>query len=426
MVFKAFLFTVVSNILQVQYIFKSSVVEYENNDLVVDDNNDARVSLTWALGHLGTRSSYPNKELRDYDPITLEYDINQIQLVIRHGTRYPVLSGIHAINEALLTLNESSNEQLVSWMKDYKNEYLEHRAGQLNGYGQEEEYLIAKRFAKRYPQLIHSLIDGDTISSNDFQAFSSWSNRTSQSGQAFCLGLFEGFGQLGPTNIMSVPILSFPQDHDSLISLDNSCPRWQLEAKARIWELMQPVLETFIAPISRRLSKELNIENVSITDVKNLYDACSTEISMRRRVDTFCKVFNRQDILQLEKIYSGRLRKQDFKLDIKFGHSETTLPLRTFLGLYKDEPILSASSTKEEIENRKFRMSKFGYFANNVAFQLLSRKVDKQLFVRIMDNEEPICVPQCKEVLCTLSEFKAYMTSRIQQCNYEDFCKLQS
>lgn len=452
MVFKSFFFTVISNILQLQYLIKPSSFIPENSDLA-DDHNDARVSLEWAIKHLGTRSNYPNKEQSDYDSIVLEYDIQQIQLVIRHGTRYPVISGINAINDALLKLNESKNNDLTSWTRYYENEYHEHRAGQLNGYGQKEEYLIAKRFAKRYPQLIRAVIDGDTISSNNFRAFSSWSNRTSQSGQAFCLGLFEGLGQLGPAKIMSVPILSFPQDNDSLISLDNSCPRWQMEAKQKIAESMQPAREKYLTPIAKRLSMDLNIETVTIKDVMNIYDACSTEVSMYKQVDTFCKVFTRQDIILFEyledlahyyKLSYGLMdlnkdlacdlgksilegiEKQDVKLDIKFGHSETTLPLRTFLGLYKDEPLLSENSSKEQIQNRKFRMSKFGYFANNIAFQLLARKADKQLFVRVLDNEQPILLPLCENDLCTLSEFKSYMTSRIENCNYREFCKPKS
>jgi hypothetical protein len=122
-------------------------------------------------------------------------------------------------------------------------------------------------------------------------------------------------------------------------------------------------------------------------------------------------------------ILDGIENQEKFKLDIKFGHSETTLPLRTFLGLYKDEPLLSANSTIIK-EDRLFKMSNFGYFANNIAFQVVSHKSSKKQFVRVLDNEISILLPGCKDILCSIDEFKLYLNSRINECDFIEFCKL--
>jgi hypothetical protein len=86
--------------------------------------------------------------------------------------------------------------------------------------------------------------------------------------------------------------------------------------------------------------------------------------------------------------------------------------------------MLSINSTEKEIENRVFKMSEFGYFANNIAFQVVSHKKDKQEFIRVLDNEVPILLPGCKDILCPMKEFIHYMNIRIHECNFVQFCKL--
>ncbi|GAN00676.1 multiple inositol polyphosphate phosphatase 1-like isoform 2 [Mucor ambiguus] len=443
---KAFLKGIFKNIISIVYLLP------DKNALQGSDKDS--LTMGWMIQHMGSRGNYPNYKFDDSTPdYTIDgYTLEQIQLVIRHGTRYPVISGMESINNALFTLNQSSNWDLVGWLNGYKNEYLFSRTGQLDVNGQQEEYLIGRRFAKTYPQFTRSLIDSDfTISSQWLRVSSSWSSRTLQSAQAFCVGAFEGLGTVGPTNLMTVPVFSFKENNDSLIAFHKSCPRWQKEAKPLTNQILEPVIQRLVSPIASRLARELGI-TITVTDVQDFHDACTSEVSLHHTIDTFCRLFSRQDVVALEYLddlkhyykYSYGLpalnekmacdlgkyivasinamidKKEDtFKLDVKFGHSETLLPLRTLLGLYQEK--LSPNSSNQEIEDRQFKLSNFGYFANNIAIQLLSK--EGKFYVRILDNEKPILLPGCQSIHCPIDRFRKVMSLKTQ-CNFVEFCRV--
>lgn len=446
MLFREFLSDVFLSVVTVLYMLpdKSAKHYYDNESL----------TMNWMIQHMGSRGNYPNYKFDVIKPdYTIDnYKVEQMQLVIRHGTRYPVSSGMESINNALITLKDSNNPDLIGWINGYKNEYIYRRTGQLDMNGQQEEYLLGRRFANTYPDFLHSLIDNDTtIITQQLGVFSSWSSRTLQSAQAFCLGAFEGLGILGPANAMPVPVFSFKENNDSLIAFHKSCPRWQKEAKTLTSEILEPVIQRLLSPIASRLERELAIA-ITTTDIQDFHNACTSEVSMHHTIDTFCKLFTRQDIIALEYLddlkhyykYSYGLpdlneemacdlgkyimasinaiidkKGAAYKLDIKFGHSETLLPLRTLLGLYKGK--LSPNSSNEEIENRQFKLSNFEYFANNIAIQLLSKK--DLFYIRILDNEQPILLPGCESIICPIDQFRLLMDLKTQ-CNFIDYCRV--
>lgn len=443
---KAFLSNVLKIIISILYLSP------DKNDIAASDKKS--LTMDWMVQHMGSRGNYPNYRFNDVKPDSAAngYTVEQIQLIIRHGTRYPVSSGMESINKALITLNQSSNLDLTGWLNGYKNEYLFSRTGQLDANGQQEEYLIGRRFAKTYPQFVHGLIDSDsTIISQHLGIFSSWSSRTLQSAQAFCAGAFEGLGTLGPAKLMTVPVFSFKENNDSLIAFHKSCARWQKEAKPLTNQILEPVIQRFLSPIASRLAQELGIA-VTVTDVQDFHDACTSEVSMHHTIDTFCRLFTRQDIIALEYLddlkhyykYSYGLpelneemacdlgkyilasinamidkKEEAYKLDIKFGHSETLLPLRTLLGLYQSK--LSPNSSDQEIEDRQFKLSNFGYFANNIAIQLLSK--EDEFYVRILDNEKPVLLPGCQNIYCPVDQFRKVMEPKTQ-CNFIEYCRV--
>lgn len=472
---KLFLSAVISNILQIEYFLLPSIFDSNHRSPQHSSTNDEKallsqqpqqpdnhnaITMDWMIDHIGTRGNYPNYKFNNdsylRDNITSEYTIQQMQLIIRHGTRYPVLSGMDAINQTLQKLkNASNNDHLIGWIKSYKNKYLYRRTGQLDHNGQKEAYLIGKRLATRHPDFVSGLVDDDIIT-QEFQASASWSSRTSQTAQALSIGLFEGQGILGPAKLLSVPVFTLTKNNDSLIAMHNACPKWQRYAKKATSVILEPVLERYLRPIASRLSMDLGID-VTTQDVMDIHEACTTEVAMHQTVDTFCRLLTRQDVLQLEYLddlkhyykyahglpdlndemacdlgkniidnIEKKLQQQEETvklLDIKVGHSETVLPLRNLLGLYRDETGLLTNSTQEEIDKRAYKLSNFGYLANNIAFQLLSHKKNQTLFVRLLENEAPIVAPGCQDVLCPIDQFLEYMKSPTQ-CDFKEFCKV--
>lgn len=435
----SFLKTVLLNLIQIQY----SVHIGKHNEL----------SPEWFKHHLGTRSNYPTERFHSgIDNITFDYNVEQVQLLIRHGTRYPVTSGIEAVSNALEKLSQSNNTELTGWIRTYKNPYIMSRQGQLEAQGQIEMFEMGRRFASRYPEFVNTVIDHGLIT-DWLRLSSSWSNRALQSGQAFSLGAFQGLGPLDSSQYMTVPIYSVEKSSDKLIAYLKACPRWVKEAKVQAKARLLPIYAKYMTPIAARLSGLLGVD-INTDDVAAIYNACTSEVSLYKRTDTFCQLFSKEDVLILEYmddlkhyyLYSYglyeingkvscalgkhifgniqsmvRKEKDSIKLDIKFGHTQTLQPLRTLLGLYKEE--LSINSTIKDVKNRVYRMSTFGYFANNFMIQLLSHKQTKEYYVRLLDNETPVQLSECKTTICTLQEFYSFILPKVD-CDFENYCKI--
>ncbi|KAG1358168.1 hypothetical protein G6F62_000945 [Rhizopus arrhizus] len=416
------------------------------NKVEAKKHNDTSITLGWIMDHMGSSTNYPSYKFRHTvkDDITKEYDLEQIQMIIRHGTRYPVSGDVEAIHDSIAKLKESKAH--LPWLKavhDY-NMYYE---GLLNSRGQMEHYLMGQRLAIRYPEFIKNLTY-EGIISPQFTAYSSWSTRTSQSGHSFCMGAFKGQGHLGSDHAMGVPLLSYQENNDTLIAFHKACPKWKKYGKSITKEKTEFVHDKYLKPIASRLSGNLGL-NISTDDVENFYSACQAEVSLYQKANTFCQLLTKEDVLNLEYIedlkhyykYSYGIPElnedmacdlgkdlienmnntNDVKLNLKFGHTETLLPFRTLLGLYNDT--LSSSSTESEIEHRSFKLSKFGFYANNLMFQVLKHKSTKEKFVRVMENEEVILFPGCKQKVCPIDQFYAYMKPRIS-CDFTKNCSL--
>ncbi|OBZ84715.1 Multiple inositol polyphosphate phosphatase 1 [Choanephora cucurbitarum] len=403
------------------------------------------------MNHTGSNGNYvlPHKQEE-----LEEYQVKQVQLIVRHGTRYPVHSGMVAINDALEILRTSSNRALVGWIDEYHNDYLFRRTGQLDLHGQHELYLMGRRFANRHQEFVEALVDQDILTTQ-MQVSASWSSRTLQSAYAFCLGAFEQIGTLGLSKVIPVPIFSQSKQNDSLIAPHKCCPKWQKEAKPSTAYHMAPVVNRYVIPIAQRLGDELALP-IAVADVLNFFDACTSDVALKHTVDTFCKLFTKQDILELEYIddlkhyykYSYGLPDLNSdmacdlvksilqnidemdnhpdtatKFDLKAGHSETLLPLRYFLGLHKDHEKLSQNTTDKQIEERLYRLSNFGFFANNIAFELLVHKYTKQKAIRVLENEVPIQLPGFNKTVITLKQFRSFIEPKLQ-CNFTSFCAL--
>ncbi|KAL9556951.1 hypothetical protein PS6_002065 [Mucor atramentarius] len=431
-------------------LLSAQVLAKKNSTANASDNGF--LDIDWIKQHLGARGGYPSDTVPQTDPIVKKYHVDQMQVIIRHGTRYPEDSDTEGINDALALLANSTNATLTGWVADYDNKFLPRRAGALDRNGQLEHYL----HAKSYPDLIESVIDDDVV---QFTAYSSWSNRTAQSGQAFCMGTFEGYGSLGKKNMLAVPQLSYTQNNDSLIAFHKSCPRWQEEVDdaGLVDAAIDPLKKAYMAPIAARLTKDLGI-NITASDVKDLHSACGSEVTMHNNAKTFCLLFNKDDFLKLE--YYDDLKHyykysygipdintemacdlaktvmnnielavsnstEDYpRLDLKFGHTETLLPFRTFLGLRKDNVTLHWSSTQQVIDNRKFKMSEFNFFANNIAFQVLSPKNSKNStdkYVRVLDNEVAIVFPGCDNEICPIDQFRKALNPLLT-CDFNKLC----
>ncbi|KAL1929782.1 hypothetical protein VTP01DRAFT_1920 [Rhizomucor pusillus] len=412
--------------------------------------------VDWIKQHLASKAPYPVTGTNRLDNITKDgYQVDQLQLVVRHGSRYPSDGDTEDIADALALLKSSTNKDALSWLHDYENIYTDERSGRLDENGQLEEYLHGRRVAKSYPALLQSIFDQGTV--KRISAYATDSPRVSQSAQAFLLGLLEGHGPLGSSKQITVPMFTLPDDNNTVISFYERCPAYDKEVddndktneQSKLYEEMAE------SPIAERLSKELHI-NVTAKDVTKIYTGCSFEVSHRNNVDTFCSLLSRNDILVNEyredlsyfykDAYAYEINKhmacdlmkdvmaninaaisgtEDYdKISLKFGHTQSILFSETFLGLFDDHKLLLANMTQSEINNRAFRTSKIATFASNVAFQVLTKKSADQKFVRVLVSEEPVVIPGCKDIVCPIETFRKIMEPRLQ-CDFNKLCALE-
>ncbi|KAG0174432.1 hypothetical protein DFQ29_007499 [Apophysomyces sp. BC1021] len=405
--------------------------------------------LDWISRHLSNKSPYPIPA--QLDNITTEYTVNQIQLVVRHGTRYAKAKHMQKVNKVLERLHKSDNVSALSWLQDYKPMDLNFEA-MLDRTGQLDEYLHGQRVAKVQSKFLDSMIQKDVVF--DLSSYSDWSPRTSESGLAFHQGLLQGRGPLGSSKQLAVPFYTLDPKTDNIINLKNNCPLWQEEvndgpikkAEAKIYA------DNVLAAIAQRLSNDLGIK-VKTKNVDSIFTGCTFDVAQHRNTKSFCSLLSHDEILQLEYYrdlksyykYSygypelntkvacelGQVLHQElqdaynnkdgyYKLSLKFGHTQTILFLQSYLGLFKDPFVLRANTSQADIDRRVFRTSNISPFATSIGFQLLTKKGTSDKYVRVLVAERPVVMPGCGTEICPYAKFESVMKPLLQFHLLED------
>jgi len=98
-----------------------------------------------------------------------------------------------------------------------------------------------------------------------------------------------------------------------------------------------------------------------------------------------------------------------------FSHSDSLLPFQSLLGLYDDgfdltEDIFGEAKT----DNRKYRTSSIGTFAQNIGFVLFECENDEKKIVTL-HQEKQVAIDVCGgKMECNWEEFKVAFAVRIQ------------
>ncbi|KAI8388708.1 histidine phosphatase superfamily [Radiomyces spectabilis] len=413
--------------------------------------------VDWVAQHLAARSPYPTKHIASKDILPEGYTLEQMQLIVRHGTRYPEKDDVEEIEAALQLLRTSSNRTAVGWVDDYVNPFDMEHEGLLDSKGVEEQYLHGRRIAESYPTFISQIAD-DRFTG--VSVFSSYTQRTAESGGALCRGIFDTYSSANTADDeSSLKMVITSKSNDTMLAFHEHCPRWKNEVQNNPSSNIQVSRwkTKALAPIAERLSEDLGV-SVGTKAVKNIHNGCAYEVAQRNNASTFCTLFSPEELLKLEyrndlKYYykysygfeelNGRMacnlakklmqdmddavqRKPNHeRLTIKVGHSETIIPLQTFFGLFRDDERLEADSSPEVIDQRQFRTSQFGSFASNLAFQVLSQQNTDEKYIRVLVSETPVVVPGCDTELCPYSQFRQSIEPNLQ-CDFDTLCEVTS
>ena len=391
----------------------------------------------------------------------------QLNMVFRHGTRYPSENDIIKIDKMLGVLKRfQHNKEFVKALSKInvtlENPYKVNLEKDLAAVGDNELYNIGKRYQKRFPELLEN-----NFRVNEFKFKSTCKARSSQSAYAFALGFLEGYGPIGNDKVQPVPIEINPCNNDSSLRYYDLCTKYQKrvedndtalieETKFMSGKEVNGVVEKVKANL--QLQKE---ENITSAEVRMMYLLCAFAIGiLDQNIDNgWCKLFDGEDydvmeyILDLKSYYkrssaykityesscpllreilNSMKAKSEKSSELKLfrgifrsSHAETVIPLYALMGLLVDKRHLLASNYNE-MKNREFKGSRIAPFAGNLAIVLYecSNNTHK---VQLYNNEKLMKLPCChSSVDCPFEEFKRCYQKIATDCNLKSLCKVNS
>ncbi|XP_078350829.1 multiple inositol polyphosphate phosphatase 1-like [Oculina patagonica] len=388
-----------------------------------------------------------------------------LNMVIRHGSRYPSDGDREEIDDLLTKLNEIYT---VNSPFHYQNltlpwneppEWKDAAPGELSTVGENEQYSIAKRFRARFPEVFikeywnkyYKFVTSDKL-------------RTAQSAMSFAFGLFEARGPVTPSKFQPVAIsFSGRENADRLLSSYNSCPRYEIDVDEHgVAEVEKFIEGPEIKNVTKRLEERLQITgklSLTFDFVEKIFRLCAFGV-MNRGDNTWCallddeiiKVLDYQSDLKsyYEHSYGNELNRKiectllsditqnlrDFSVGkselqgvFRFTSSGTLVSLLTILGLSKDPVPLRADNFIQQ-NKRQFRVSNMAPMSANFAVVLYAcnstekaGKLEHKL--QVLWNEKPVALPCCHgNTTCSLGEFLSCFNETVDNCDFDAMCSL--
>ncbi|PIL35733.1 hypothetical protein GSI_02463 [Ganoderma sinense ZZ0214-1] len=379
--------------------------------------------------HLGNLSPYLKAPVPNGIQETLPEDctVDQVMLMHRHGSRYPLASELVFITNLVATLGNSSAAiqkahlpENLQFLKDGYTSTLGH--DDLTAPGRLQLFEHGVNFRLKYPQLqANSILAG-------------LQDRVVESAQWFAQGYFgRSWATLNATEFSTIAENSATP---SWITPMNTCKNWQYAYgnNATIgWGTI------YLPPIAKRLNKLLPGVDLTNDNVHGALYACAYDLAAHG-VSPWCDVFTQSEIEDFEyeldllmdgafgynlpspmgPVLGGLLVQKVVErftnstgsaqpVYLEFGHDTTIDLALTALGLAKDSPPLSAKGPVPH--NRKFRTTRQVPFAAQMVWEKFScTKSFSGPQVRLVLNEAPLPLVGCKNVdgrygSCALDDF---------------------
>ena len=388
-----------------------------------------------------------------------------LNMVLRHGTRYPGKKDIKGMDEVADYINQFYHEGTtygklkMPWVNRFK-----YGGKFLAKIGAEEMYNISKRIRKKFPSLFTQ------YSGEQHYFVTTMTPRTSQSASAFSFGLFEGMGALGPSKFQPV-VITTTNLTEPLLRFFDTCS----EYIHRVSENTEISLAEFykfkdgeeMTNLKMALAERLNNSDhssLTSTHIQFIFLSCAYELAIFGE-GQLCSILHDSELDIIEYMYDIKnywKRGYGYKINYEmsclllknltesienvveslktsdaytkaifhFSHAETIIPLVCLMGLFKDNEALLANNYQKQ-KDRQFRTANFAPFSGNIAFVLFSCKSDTKksgmFYVQVLVNEMPIALPCCDaKRLCPLNQFRACFGHISKQCDLHSICNSQS
>lgn len=425
----------------------------------------------WLTQYLGDYSPYPGRAgpIPTTDPITTQYNVKQLHVFLRHGTRYPESYNTDGIDSVVQKLFYATNKTSIPWIDGYVHEFKSENTLRLDTIGVLELYEHGERMATSYSDLVKAAISFDDTTNqsqiNDvFQSYVSPTPRTRHSAIAFHRGLFKDVSKektsqtlLGQYVKRFIPNQGHIDEKYDAMNAEQ-CDKtlhdpgnWRMQKKKQCFD-------RFGADAVKRLTQQLG-GNWTPQDIEYAYYGCAFDASLHQRTDTFCSLLTSQEIenfyycfdLRYYYVlgYGNRLKEgvvcdlmrdtldhimqKQNKIITRVSHDTMIEGLAMLFELFKDPSPLQPDWSMEQIKHRKFQGTKLMPFGANMVLQVLTEKDvgeeeqegnnSAQRRIRFLLHEHPMILPGCQNEVCPLDDFISWMQKRLENCpSYHDAC----
>ena len=373
-------------------------------------------------------------------------EIVYIDLLHRHGSRYPTTKSLNRIRDAYDYLNTGNVHFENPWKAVAKGGILCSRGfDELRSLGR----FYAKEFANRSP--IRSL--------DDLRLEATFKARTQQSMQAFLEGFFPGdtasFARVQSHNYTA----TIHNATSRTLFFHGACKRFHAHCKDPATQVERERFRASQFPQRVMLFKErtgLSTDfPINTSTIELIFAGAKFEYVVFGTKRGMLSFFNRSDMevfayaKDLEtSVVKGHTNPLNYQIatpllrDIaarikgaatgapasprgtfRFAHEETVLPLMARMGFFKDGLELRADTPASKWMRREWNTSRIGPFASHVLFALV--RASDELYVRLFYNQQPVAIPFCAGRLrCPVDEFLARVDDLTRGCDFDAACAL--
>lgn len=402
------------------------------------------------LAGSGPYFSYPNDYGISADTPS-GCEISQIQLLARHGERYPSKSKGKKLLKTWNTLQHFPyqfngslsfiDDDYEFFIQDLDNLEMEttteNSVNAINPYtGEMDAKKHAQEFLAQYADFLED--------NREFAVFAASSQRVHDTAQFFIDSLGDKF------NISLQVVSEEPSAGANTLSPGYSCPAWNPDEYE---DIIGSYSTTYLKAIAERLNRENSGLNLTVTDAYNLFDWCAFELNARGYSE-ICDVFSPEELIHysyyddLTAYYedgpgypliqavgalyfnaSIKLLQQSEQLDQKvwlsFTHDTDILNYLTTVGLFDDEKKLDPSY----IPFRNHVFHKSWFIPQGARVYTQKYRCSNEFYIRYVVNDAVIPLENCSDgpgFSCEANKFYKYAENRTANQDFYQSCNVSS